>query len=80
MDEPVVIPGKPYSEKELVEFIEDNHRPTLRKMLPHIMYEIWADAHDGEHIIAFAEEGDPDGFEFLEIVKEVAEDNTDNPE
>ncbi len=26
MDEPVVIPGKPYSEKELVEFIEDNDR------------------------------------------------------
>lgn len=67
MDEPVVIPGKPYSEKELVEFIEDNercvdwcekcfklknkiisehdwkclHRPTLRKMQPHNMYEIW---------------------------------------
>uniref|UniRef100_A0A9J7YU59 Calsequestrin n=1 Tax=Cyprinus carpio carpio TaxID=630221 RepID=A0A9J7YU59_CYPCA len=41
MDEPVVIPGKPYSEKELVEFIEDNDRPTLRKMQPHNMYEIW---------------------------------------
>uniref|UniRef100_A0A672KQG9 Calsequestrin n=1 Tax=Sinocyclocheilus grahami TaxID=75366 RepID=A0A672KQG9_SINGR len=79
MDEPVVIPGKPYSEKELVAFIEDNDRPTLRKMQPHNMYEIWEDALDGEHIIAFAEEGDPDGFEFLEIVKEVAEDNTDNP-
>ncbi|RXN03959.1 calsequestrin-1-like protein [Labeo rohita] len=79
MDEPVVIPGKPYTEKELVEFIEDNDRPTLRKMQPHNMYEIWEDALDGEHIIAFAEEGDPDGFEFLEIVKEVAEDNTDNP-
>lgn len=26
MDEPVVIPGKPYTEKELVEFIEDNDR------------------------------------------------------
>uniref|UniRef100_A0A8C1GWK9 Calsequestrin n=1 Tax=Cyprinus carpio TaxID=7962 RepID=A0A8C1GWK9_CYPCA len=59
MDEPVVIPGKPYSEKELVEFIEDNDRPTLRKMQPHNMYEIWEDALDGEHIIAFAEEGDP---------------------
>uniref|UniRef100_A0A673LNY8 Calsequestrin n=1 Tax=Sinocyclocheilus rhinocerous TaxID=307959 RepID=A0A673LNY8_9TELE len=41
MDEPVVIPGKPYSEKELVAFIEDNDRPTLRKMQPHNMYEIW---------------------------------------
>ncbi|KAG9330986.1 hypothetical protein JZ751_021307, partial [Albula glossodonta] len=35
---------------------------------------------DGEHILAFAEESDPDGFEFLEILKEVAEDNTDNPD
>jgi len=26
MDEPIVIPGKPYSEKELVEFIEENDR------------------------------------------------------
>uniref|UniRef100_A0A3P9K6L8 Calsequestrin n=1 Tax=Oryzias latipes TaxID=8090 RepID=A0A3P9K6L8_ORYLA len=34
---------------------------------------------DGEHIVAFAEEDDPDGFEFLEILKEVAQDNTDNP-
>uniref|UniRef100_A0A8C2E4F2 Calsequestrin n=1 Tax=Cyprinus carpio TaxID=7962 RepID=A0A8C2E4F2_CYPCA len=59
MDEPVVIPGKPYSEKELVAFIEDNDRPTLRKMQPYNMYEIWEDALDGEHIIAFAEEGDP---------------------
>uniref|UniRef100_A0AAY4AQ57 Calsequestrin n=1 Tax=Denticeps clupeoides TaxID=299321 RepID=A0AAY4AQ57_9TELE len=79
IEEPVVIPGKPYSEKELVEFIEDNDRPTLRKLQPHNLYEIWDDDIDGEHIIAFAEEGDPDGFEFLEILKEVAEDNTDNP-
>ncbi|XP_061664535.1 calsequestrin-1-like isoform X1 [Syngnathoides biaculeatus] len=34
---------------------------------------------DGEHIVAFAEEDDPDGFEFLEILKEVARENTDNP-
>uniref|UniRef100_A0AAX7W2S7 Calsequestrin n=1 Tax=Astatotilapia calliptera TaxID=8154 RepID=A0AAX7W2S7_ASTCA len=80
MDEPVVVPGKPYSEKELVKFIEDHDRPTLRKLQPHNMYEIWEDDVDGEHIIAFAEESDPDGFEFLEILKQVAEDNTDNPD
>uniref|UniRef100_H9H0Y5 Calsequestrin n=1 Tax=Meleagris gallopavo TaxID=9103 RepID=H9H0Y5_MELGA len=34
---------------------------------------------DGIHIVAFAEEDDPDGFEFLETLKEVARDNTDNP-
>uniref|UniRef100_A0A669BFC2 Calsequestrin n=1 Tax=Oreochromis niloticus TaxID=8128 RepID=A0A669BFC2_ORENI len=80
MDEPVVVPGKPYSEEELVKFIEDHDRPTLRKLQPHNMYEIWEDDVDGEHIIAFAEESDPDGFEFLEILKQVAEDNTDNPD
>uniref|UniRef100_A0AAQ4S8Z8 Calsequestrin n=1 Tax=Gasterosteus aculeatus aculeatus TaxID=481459 RepID=A0AAQ4S8Z8_GASAC len=80
IDDPVVIPGKPYSEDELVKFIEDNDRPTLRKLQPHNMYEIWDDDSEGEHIIAFAEESDPDGFEFLEILKEVAEDNTDNPD
>uniref|UniRef100_A0A8C5HF14 Calsequestrin n=1 Tax=Gouania willdenowi TaxID=441366 RepID=A0A8C5HF14_GOUWI len=80
MDNPVVIPGKPYTEEELVEFIEDNDKPTLRKLQPHNMYEIWDDdADDDEHIIAFAEESDPDGYEFLEILKEVAEDNTDHP-
>lgn len=138
-------------------------RPTLRKLQPHSMYEIWVrdlkclcnlktktilslflnynscflsvksmeierpchllcsqeDDIDGEHIVAFAEEDDPgtflpfclfiysysiytithqantscnlayhctwplnsslDGYEFLEILKEVARENTDNP-
>lgn len=26
MDDPVLIPGKPYTEEELVKFIEDNNR------------------------------------------------------
>ncbi|XP_006808773.1 calsequestrin-1b, partial [Neolamprologus brichardi] len=79
MDEPLPIPGKPYIESEIVEFIEQHDRPTLRKLEPYSMYEIWEDDIDGEHIVAFAEEDDPDGFEFLEILKEVARDNTDNP-
>uniref|UniRef100_A0AAR2KVF5 Calsequestrin n=1 Tax=Pygocentrus nattereri TaxID=42514 RepID=A0AAR2KVF5_PYGNA len=79
IDSPFSIPGKPYTEEDLVNFIEDNIRPTLRKLKPHNMYEIWEDDVDGEHIIAFAEEDDPDGFEFLEILKEVAEDNSANP-
>ncbi|KAJ0006653.1 hypothetical protein NQD34_013926, partial [Periophthalmus magnuspinnatus] len=79
MEEPVTIPGKPYIEDELVEYIEQHDRPTLRKLEPHSMYEIWEDDIDGEHIVAFAEEDDPDGFEFLEILKEVARENTDNP-
>lgn len=35
---------------------------------------------DGIHIVAFAEEADPDGYEFLETLKSVAQDNTDNPD
>ncbi|KAI4808338.1 hypothetical protein KUCAC02_000402, partial [Chaenocephalus aceratus] len=60
MEEPVTIPGKPYIESELVEYIEQHDRPTLRKLEPHSMYEIWEDDIDGEHIVAFAEEDDPD--------------------
>ncbi|MBN3311256.1 CASQ1 protein, partial [Amia calva] len=80
MDKPIMIPGKPYTEDEIVDFIEDHDRPTLRKLEPHNMYETWEDDIDGQHIVAFAEESDPDGYEFLEILKEVAEDNTDNPD
>uniref|UniRef100_A0A3B4GWT3 Calsequestrin n=1 Tax=Pundamilia nyererei TaxID=303518 RepID=A0A3B4GWT3_9CICH len=75
MDEPMPIPGKPYIESEIVEFIEQHDRwDTDIKSL-----RIYEDDIDGEHIVAFAEEDDPDGFEFLEILKEVARDNTDNP-
>ncbi|XP_064424501.1 calsequestrin-1 isoform X2 [Latimeria chalumnae] len=80
MDKPDTIPHKPNSEEEIVNFLEDHERPTLRKLRPDSMYETWEDDMDGIHIVAFAEEDDPDGFEFLEILKEVAEDNTDNPE
>uniref|UniRef100_A0A673AY66 Calsequestrin n=1 Tax=Sphaeramia orbicularis TaxID=375764 RepID=A0A673AY66_9TELE len=79
MDEPSTIPGRPYTEDELVDYIEEHDRPTLRKLEPHSMYEIWEDDINGEHIVAFAEEDDPDGFEFLEILKEVARENTNNP-
>lgn len=79
MTHPVTIPGKPYTEDDLVSYIEEHNRPTLRKMEPHSMYEIWEDDINGQHIVAFAEESDPDGYEFLEILKEVAQDNTENP-
>ncbi|MED6277178.1 Calsequestrin-2 [Characodon lateralis] len=44
------------------------------------MFEIWEDDMDGIHIVAFAEEEDPDGYGFLEVLKDVARDNTNNPE
>uniref|UniRef100_A0A672QGM8 Calsequestrin n=1 Tax=Sinocyclocheilus grahami TaxID=75366 RepID=A0A672QGM8_SINGR len=80
MNKPVSIPGKPYMEDNIVSFIEEHDRPTLRKLKPHSMYEIWEDDINGQHIVAFAEESDPDGYEFLEILKEVAQENTENPD
>ncbi|XP_068778207.1 calsequestrin-1 [Struthio camelus] len=80
MDEPVTIPDKPNSKEEIVEFVEEHKRATLRKLKPESMYQTWEDDMDGIHIVAFAEEDDPDGFEFLEILKDVAQDNTDNPD
>ncbi|KAI5622253.1 calsequestrin-1 isoform X1 [Silurus asotus] len=79
MNVPTLIPGKPYTEIELIDFIENHKRPTLRKLEPHSMYETWEDDINGQHIVAFAEESDPDGFEFLEILKEVARENNENP-
>uniref|UniRef100_A0A672SVX4 Calsequestrin n=1 Tax=Sinocyclocheilus grahami TaxID=75366 RepID=A0A672SVX4_SINGR len=80
MEEPVTIPDKPHSEEELVAFISEHRRPTLRKLRAEDMFETWEDDLNGIHIVAFAEEEDPDGFEFLEILKEVARDNTHNPD
>uniref|UniRef100_A0ABI7WVT5 Calsequestrin n=1 Tax=Felis catus TaxID=9685 RepID=A0ABI7WVT5_FELCA len=80
MEEPVTIPDKPNSEEEIVSFVEEHRRSTLRKLKPESMYETWEDDMDGIHIVAFAEEADPDGYEFLETLKSVAQDNTDNPD
>uniref|UniRef100_A0A673IK64 Calsequestrin n=1 Tax=Sinocyclocheilus rhinocerous TaxID=307959 RepID=A0A673IK64_9TELE len=80
MDEPVTIPGKPNTEEEIVDFVNQHRRPTLRKLRAEDMFETWEDDMDGIHIVAFAEEEDPDGYEFLEILKEVARDNTKNPD
>ncbi|PIO30773.1 hypothetical protein AB205_0182490, partial [Aquarana catesbeiana] len=80
MDEPVTVPDKPYTEQELVDFINKHKRATLRKLRPEDMFETWEDDLDGIHIVAFAEEEDPDGYEFIQILKEVARENTENPE
>uniref|UniRef100_A0A3B5LDW4 Calsequestrin n=1 Tax=Xiphophorus couchianus TaxID=32473 RepID=A0A3B5LDW4_9TELE len=74
LENPVVIPGKPYSEKELVKFIENNDRPTLRKLKPSNLYEIWVRNVTLSALHQFFFYG-----EFLHKLKQVAEDNTDNP-
>ncbi|XP_027865756.1 calsequestrin-2-like [Xiphophorus couchianus] len=80
MEEPAILPGRPLSELDIVEFVNQHRRATLRKLRAENMFEIWEDDMDGIHIVAFAEEEDPDGYEFLEILKDVARDNTNNPE
>ncbi|XP_077440016.1 calsequestrin-2-like [Vanacampus margaritifer] len=80
MEEPVVLPGRPLSEMDIVDFVNQHRRATLRKLRAENMFETWEDDMDGIHIVAFAEEEDPDGYEFLEILKDVARDNTNNPD
>ncbi|TDG96130.1 hypothetical protein EPR50_G00236560 [Perca flavescens] len=80
MEEPAILPGRPLSEMDIVEFVNQHRRATLRKLRAENMFETWEDDMDGIHIVAFAEEEDPDGYEFLEILKDVARDNTNNPE
>ncbi|XP_039870868.1 calsequestrin-2-like [Simochromis diagramma] len=80
MEEPAIVPGRPLSEIDIVEYVTQHRRATLRKLRAENMFETWEDDMDGIHIVAFAEEEDPDGYEFLEILKDVARDNTNNPE
>ncbi|XP_077462306.1 calsequestrin-2-like isoform X1 [Stigmatopora argus] len=80
MEEPAVLPGRPLSEMDIVDFVHQHRRATLRKLRAENMFETWEDDMDGIHIVAFAEEEDPDGYEFLEILKDVARDNTNNPD
>ncbi|XP_051914932.1 calsequestrin-2-like [Hippocampus zosterae] len=80
MEEPVVLPGRALSETDIVDFVNRHRRATLRKLRAENMFETWEDDMDGIHIVAFAEEEDPDGYELLEILKDVARDNTNNPD
>uniref|UniRef100_A0A452ELH6 Calsequestrin n=1 Tax=Capra hircus TaxID=9925 RepID=A0A452ELH6_CAPHI len=79
MEEPIAIPDKPYTEEELVEFVKEHQRcPRWHSNFDSSLPQ--EDDLNGIHIVAFAERSDPDGYEFLEILKQVARDNTDNPD
>ncbi|XP_072622905.1 calsequestrin-2 isoform X2 [Vulpes vulpes] len=65
MDEPIAIPDKPYTEEELVEFVKEHQRPTLRRLRPEDMFETWEDDLNGIHIVAFAERSDPESNLYL---------------
>uniref|UniRef100_A0A3Q3L689 Calsequestrin n=1 Tax=Mastacembelus armatus TaxID=205130 RepID=A0A3Q3L689_9TELE len=78
MEEPAILPGRPLSEMDIVEFVNQHRRPQETELKASNQSE--EDDMDGIHIVAFAEEEDPDGYEFLEILKDVARENTNNPE
>uniref|UniRef100_A0A8C2WQZ7 Calsequestrin n=1 Tax=Cyclopterus lumpus TaxID=8103 RepID=A0A8C2WQZ7_CYCLU len=78
MEEPAILPGRPLSEMDIVEFVNQHRRSVRLKSFQGFLNA--EDDMDGIHIVAFAEEEDPDGYEFLEILKDVARDNTNNPE
>uniref|UniRef100_A0A452SZ32 Calsequestrin n=1 Tax=Ursus maritimus TaxID=29073 RepID=A0A452SZ32_URSMA len=81
-DEPVTIPDKPNSKEEIVSFVEEHRRSTLRKLKPESMYETWVSVPAGRGRVpggAWVAE-DANGFEFLETLKAVAQDNTENPD
>uniref|UniRef100_A0A8D1A362 Calsequestrin n=1 Tax=Sus scrofa TaxID=9823 RepID=A0A8D1A362_PIG len=77
MEEPIVIPDKPYTEEEIVEFVKEHQRPTLRRLRPEDMFETWNTC--GKTTLC-CPRSKPYGYEFLEILKQVARDNTDNPD
>uniref|UniRef100_A0A674ECI7 Calsequestrin n=1 Tax=Salmo trutta TaxID=8032 RepID=A0A674ECI7_SALTR len=79
MEEPAILPGRQLSEMEIVE--KGNYTGGIICVpFTNSMSLSQEDNLDGIHIVAFAEEEDPDGYEFLEILKDVARDNTNNPE
>ncbi|XP_041334143.1 uncharacterized protein LOC121359322 [Pyrgilauda ruficollis] len=71
--------GDPRDTPQMEAFLQRGRRATLRKLKAQSMAGSWEDALDGTPIVAFAKGDDPDGFEFLETLKEVAQARRDRP-
>ena len=55
----------PHDNLDVEAFVHGHKRSTLRKLTKLNMYEVWEDDIDDIHIVAFADEHDPEGeFEF----------------
>ncbi|NXJ86962.1 CASQ1 protein, partial [Trogon melanurus] len=76
MEEPLTILWAS-SREEIVAFLEEHRRTTLRKLKPESTYETWVRA--GGDGAPHPHMSPPDGFEFLDILKDVARDNN-NPD
>ena len=73
------MPGEPpHDNLDIENFVNDKKRATLRQLTKLNMYQIWEDDINDIHIVVFADEQDPEGFEMLHSVKEVAALHTDN--
>ena len=70
----------PHDNLDIEAFVNENKRATLRKLTRLNMYEVWEDDINDIHIVAFADEHDPEGYEFIHTLKEVAALHTENPE
>uniref|UniRef100_A0A674ED10 Calsequestrin n=1 Tax=Salmo trutta TaxID=8032 RepID=A0A674ED10_SALTR len=80
MEEPAILPGRQLSEMEIVEFVHQHKRATLRKLRAEDMFETWDTNGCVQISLSCPSVISPDGYEFLEILKDVARDNTNNPE
>nr|XP_002130664.1 calsequestrin-2 [Ciona intestinalis] len=80
MKKSIVIPGETPLDNTVIEkFVQEHKRATLRKLRTMDMYETWEDDINDIHVVAFADETDPEGFEFLQLLKEIAHIHTDDP-
>ena len=52
----------PHDNLDVEAFVHDHKRSTLRKLTKLNMYEVWEDDIDDIHIVAFADEHDPEGI------------------
>ena len=51
----------PHDNIDIEAFVEDHKRSTLRKLMKINMYEVWEDDINDIHIVAFADDEDPEG-------------------
>uniref|UniRef100_A0A8D3E763 Calsequestrin n=1 Tax=Scophthalmus maximus TaxID=52904 RepID=A0A8D3E763_SCOMX len=78
MEEPAILPGRPLSEMDIVEFVNQHRR------LHFAVFLVTGNSRMIQTQIRSPPVPllrlSPDGYEFLEILKDVARDNTNNPE
>ena len=66
---PLVMPGDlPHDNIDIEAFVEDHKRSTLRKLMKVNMYETWEDDINDIHVVAFADDEDPEGEAVLSSI------------